>query len=60
MYCSRCGGLIGEELNFCSRCGERADKNELAETSKNQNNILDTLATTSIKIDVGGMLFLSV
>ena len=57
MYCSRCGGLIGEDLNFCSRCGERANKTELAETSKNQNNILDTLATTSIAIGVGGMLF---
>ena len=57
MYCSRCGGLIGEELNFCSRCGERANRNELVETSKNQNNVLDTLAITSIAIGAGGMLF---
>lgn len=57
MYCSRCGGLISEELNFCSRCGERANKIELAETSQKQNNILDTLATTSIFIGIGGMLF---
>ncbi len=57
MYCSNCGTQIKPELNYCNRCGQRTNKIESAETSTTQNNILDTLATTTIFIGVGGMLF---
>ncbi len=55
MYCSRCGSLIAEELNFCSRCGERVNKTELAESSKKQSEMLDNLAITAIFIGLGGL-----
>lgn len=55
MYCSRCRSLIGEDLNFCSRCGERVNKNELAESSKKQSEMLDNLAITAIFIGLGGL-----
>jgi len=58
MYCSRCATQISEDLNFCSTCGERVNKNELAEEKKAQNDVLDTVATTAIFIGVGGMFFL--
>lgn len=58
MYCSRCAAQISEDLNFCSACGERVNKNELAGTSKKQSEMLDNLAITAIFIGVGGMLFL--
>jgi hypothetical protein len=58
MHCSRCGVAISENLNFCSKCGERVRKDELAEPSKKQNSVLDTVATTTIFVGVGGMLFL--
>jgi predicted nucleic acid-binding Zn ribbon protein len=58
MYCSRCSAQISEDLNFCSTCGERVNKNELAGTSKKQSEMLDNLAVTAIFIGVGGMLFL--
>ena len=55
MYCSRCGSLIAEELNFCSRCGERVNKTELAESSKKQSEMLNNLALTAILIGLGGL-----
>ncbi|MDQ3133156.1 MAG: hypothetical protein M3Q99_20700 [Acidobacteriota bacterium] len=29
MYCSTCGTLINEDLNYCNRCGNRVAKDEL-------------------------------
>lgn len=58
MYCSRCSASISEDLNFCSTCGERVNKTELAETSKKQSEMLDNLAITLICVGCGGMLFL--
>ncbi|MGI8408815.1 MAG: hypothetical protein ACR2M8_02910 [Pyrinomonadaceae bacterium] len=58
MYCSRCSTQINEDLNFCSTCGERVNKNELAQSSKKHTKTLDTLATIAICIGSAGMLFL--
>lgn len=58
MYCSRCAAQISEDLNFCSTCGERVNKNELVEGKKVQSEMLDNLAITAICIGIGGMLFL--
>ena len=58
MYCSRCSTQISEDLNFCSSCGERVNKNDLAETSKKQSEMLDNLAIALICVGCGGMLFL--
>lgn len=58
MYCSRCSTKISEDLNFCSSCGERVNKNDLAGTSKKQSEMLDNLAITLIFVGCGGMLFL--
>ena len=58
MYCSRCAAQISEDLNFCSTCGERVNKNEIAGGKKVQSEMLDNVAITAICIGVGGMLFL--
>lgn len=58
MHCSRCGNAITDDLNFCSKCGERVNKNELAESSKKQSEMLDNLAIALICVGGGGMLFL--
>ena len=58
MYCSRCSASISEDLNFCRSCGERVNKNDLAETSKKQSEMLDNLAIALICVGCGGMLFL--
>ena len=58
MYCSRCAAQISEDLNFCSTCGERVNKNEIVGGKKVQSEMLDNVAITAICIGVGGMLFL--
>jgi len=58
VYCSRCAAQISEDLNFCSTCGERVNKNEIAGGKKVQSEMLDNVAITAICIGVGGMLFL--
>lgn len=58
MYCSRCAAQISEDLNFCSTCGERVNKNDIVEEKKVRNSVLDTVATTATILGVGGMLFL--
>lgn len=39
MYCSSCGGQIGEGLNFCSRCGKRVQELRAATPSAADNLI---------------------
>ena len=58
MHCSRCGAAINEELNFCSKCGERVRRNEPVDGGKRPKSILETLSAAAIAIGIGGMIFL--
>ena len=35
MYCSKCGGEINEDANFCSNCGQKVDGSDVSNNEVN-------------------------
>ena len=58
MFCERCGNQIDDALNFCSLCGERVRKDDIAEIAKVRTNAVDSISTVTIVIGAAGLLFL--
>lgn len=52
MYCSTCGSLINEKLNYCNRCGARVDK--LATVEK-PSKALGLLSAATGFVGIGGL-----
>ncbi len=52
MYCSKCGILIPEKLNYCNSCGEKLGKNNEDENTK---PLLNTLLKSVAFISVSGL-----
>jgi hypothetical protein len=51
MYCSTCGTEIKAELNYCSRCGARADKLAVGDKSE----ALESLSMSTCFVGLGGL-----
>ena len=51
MYCAACGTEIKAELNYCSRCGARVDKN----AGENQSEALAYLSIATGFVGLGGL-----
>src|SRR5687767_5453601 len=43
MFCSTCGGQIGEGLSFCSRCGKRVQEQLAAPSTAPATNLYSAL-----------------
>ena len=55
MYCATCGSLIDEKLNYCSRCGNRVAKDELATQTAVTASVLKILAFSAGWVGVVGV-----
>lgn len=55
MFCSTCGTLINEELNYCNRCGNRVAKNESAAQSNEKVAVLKSLSIATGFVGVVGV-----
>ena len=55
MYCATCGSLIDEKLNYCSRCGNRVVKDELATQATVIASVLKSLAESAGWVGVVGV-----
>jgi len=51
MYCAACGTEIKAELNYCSRCGARVDKN----AGESQSEALAYLSMATGFVGLGGL-----
>lgn len=52
MYCSTCGSLINNELNYCNRCGARVDKLATVEKS---SSVLGLFSAATAFVGLGGL-----
>lgn len=52
MYCSKCGSLVNNKLNYCNSCGARLAK---ADDEDSPKSILDNLLTTVCFVALGGL-----
>lgn len=55
MYCSTCGTLINEELNYCNRCGKRVAKDELMKHNDAAVSALKILSVSTGWVGVVGL-----
>ncbi len=56
MYCSTCGSLIDEKLNYCNRCGNRVAKdNELVKHNDAAVSVLKILSISTGCVGVVGL-----
>jgi len=54
MYCSKCGTLVNDELNYCNSCGEKLAKAKEKDAPK---SMLDDILTSLCFIAIFGFVF---
>ncbi|MCA1622591.1 MAG: hypothetical protein LC768_04175 [Acidobacteria bacterium] len=54
MYCSKCGSLVNDELNYCNSCGEKLAKAKDKDAPK---SMLDDILTSLCFIAIFGFVF---
>jgi len=54
MYCSKCGSLVNNELNYCNSCGEKLAK---AKEKDAPQSMLDDILTSLCFIAIFGFVF---
>ena len=55
MYCSKCGSLVNDNLNYCNACGEKLAKAKDKDAPK---SMLDDVLTALCLIAIFGLVFL--